>query len=447
MSKTIIEPEREIPIVHHTDVLVLGGGPAGVGAAVSAARCGVDVTLIERYGFLGGLSTGGLVIALIHMTDGVHPIVGGLCQEFVNRLETMGAIKSWDSVATSLDKTKTRSPSYIFDAELFQCLMHQIAREARVHLQFHTWAVGAVVADHHLQAVIVESKAGRQAISAQVFVDASGDADMAKWCGVPFEKNEPAQCQSVGLPFRIGGVDIERASQFCAEARGDSGRPTPHYQRVADQVAAASRTDPNDQGVPIWWIEGVHPGEVWVDIINLPGLDPLAPQELTEAEIRGRERILNTLAAYRRYVPGFESAYLIEVAPHIGVRESRRIIGSYRLTCQDLEEGRSFHDSIGRGWNGPLAKKAGGQGAASGYSFPIPYRCLVPRQMDNLLFAGRCISVESTALEYVRMIPQCIVTGEAAGVAAALAVQQNIPPDQLDVTQIQAILRDRGAIL
>lgn len=443
MMRTIKESSRAIPVVHETDVLVVGGGPAGVSAAIAAARAGVDVMLLERYGALGGLATGGLVIAMVGMTDKAGRITGGLCQTLTERLDAMGAL---DRQNTLTEDGKARVGiaqfDYMFAPEHVKYLMNQMVLEAGARVRFHTFGVGAVVDGGHVRALITESKAGREAIAAKLFIDTTGDGDMAVWCGAPFETSQAAPdgrfSASIGMPFRMSGVDVERALQFRDENRGSD-----EYKDIVAKLVTDSEVD--GKTVPVHWRPGVHAGVVWVNAVNFPGLNPFSPEDLTEVEIQARQRIFRVVEAYRRHMPGFEDAHVLDVATQVGVREARRIVGEHVLTREDLlAEDHVFEDSIGLSWNGPLERQSRRE---PGHSLTIPYRCLLPRGVDNLLFAGRCISVEGRVLEYVRLIPTCMVTGEAAGTAAAMAVKQDSAPARLDVSALQETLRAHGAIL
>lgn len=427
MMRTITEPAREIPVVADVDVLVAGGGPAGFGAAAAAARMGATVMLVERYGCLGGMATGGLVLYMDGLSDGTERVIGGLCWESMEQLEARRGLAQ-------------RGPlRYDVDSELYKVVLDQMCLEAGVRLRFHSWVVGSVVEDGTVKGLILESKSGREAVMANIVIDATGDGDVAAFSKAEYDLGG----MRIGLNMKVGGVDRERYQGF-AEANPEKAR----------QLRATVREQggfPIGMGPTPYSKEGVF----WVNVIGLAERSGAGPRDgssyadywdgtlsavdaddLTHAEVELRRRLVDSLAFYRNNVPGYENVRLLSFASQIGVRESRRVRGKVVLTGKDVYGGREFDDAIGR---------AGIPGRA--VSYQIPYRALVPKDVSGLLIAGRCISADHEALGPLRVIPPMIVTGQAAGTAAFMSVELGIQPDQVDPAVLRRQLVSDGVIM
>ncbi len=389
----VIQPQREIPILHQTDVLVVGGGSAGVVAAIAARRTGAEVTLVERYGHFGGLWTGGLVVLITgHIVKGGKQVCQGIGEEIMQRLEKLdGGI---------IDRRPGVDPTV--DAEAAKYLMVEMVEEAELKVFLHCWGVDAIVRDNEVLGVVFESKAGRHAVLAKVVVDATGDGDIFATAGAEFEHRS----HNIGLVSRVGNLDrIEPPPEAAAKVKEIMrrlGRPTP--------------------------VTGVH----WVNMRG-PEADGLDLETLTRMELNHRKFIWRHLQQVRSQ-PGFERLYLVETAPQLGVRITRVLLGVSMVRWSDMEAGVQLPDVVGYG--GGTARE-----------WPIPYGSLVPEKLDNLLAAGRCIAAEMRMADLVRLIPNCFVTGHAAGVAAAVAVQDGCRPRDVDVKKVQRILREQGAYL
>jgi hypothetical protein len=424
----ITRPARDVPVVAEPDVLVVGGGAAGIAAAVSAARCGASTMLAERYGSLGGMATGGLIILLLTMDDGAgHPMVGGVCQELVDRLAARGATyfppeSEWNAADERLvDRYRGwglvwgRGPhrvrySVAFDPEEFRFVANEMVASAGARLRLHSWATEPLVRDNRIEAVLFQSKAGPEAVRARVVVDASGDADLVAGVGEAFERERVHPW----LWFRMANVqDVEAA---IAAARGK------FFPTLGGQFF---KTPGRGRTLMPWGI---------ADAIDRK-IDATDPDELTHAEVECRRLVMEVVDRLRREVPGFEQAYLSDVAWQLGITESRRLVGRYVLRRED--EGRVFPDAIALtgNWTKYDAR------------YSIPYRSLLPQRIRNLLVAGRCISVDHRVHHSTKEIPPCMATGEAAGVAAALAARGDGDVQRVDVGRLQAVLRERGAIL
>lgn len=389
----VIQPQRELPVLHRTDVLVVGGGSAGVCAAIAAKRAGVDVTLVERYGHLGGLWTGGLVLVIIgHIVRGGKQVCQGIGEEMMRRLDKMpGAI---------INRRPGSNPTV--DPEAAKYLMVEMIDEARVKVFLHCWGVDAIMDGNSVVGAVFESKSGRQAILAKVIVDATGDGDLFAAAGAEFEH----RTHNIGLVSRVGHVDRidpERAKQV----------PKPKYLGSPTPVA------------------GVN----WANMLG-PEVDGLNVETLTRLELQHRKFLWHNMQKIRN-TPGYDKVVLLETAPQLGVRITRVLCGTATVRLADLKAGTRFPDVIGVG------------GAASGNhgEWQIPYGALVPVQVDNLLAAGRCISAELRMADLVRLIPNCFVTGHAAGAAAAVAVQDGCRPRDVEVAKVQKLLRQQEAYL
>jgi FAD dependent oxidoreductase len=430
----VSEAARETPIVAETDVLVVGGGPAGVCAAVAAARAGARVILTERYPHLGGLASGGEVIVLDDMADLREKTVGGLSDEIVERLEALGAAvyppledqfvsseaawRRWgrwglqDNYARTRPKTITYAVA--FDPEALKFVALQMVDAAGVRLRLHSLFVAAIVEDGVIRGGIFETKAGREAIRAAVVVDASGDGDVFASAGAEFELGR----YIMTVVHRFANVDVERAIAW------EFSQPD-EFARLDKEIKAIY-----GGSWEYWWLRTTIDGVVWCNCPHIPNQNALSVDDQTYVEYEARKRIFSALQFARENLPGFERAQLVDTAPQLGVRQTRLLRGQYILTKEDVLGRRWFADRIGRGRD-----------------YYYPYRTLLPLGVDNLVVAGRCFSATSEAQKMSREIPPMFVVGQAAGEAAAMAVQQRIPPREVDVAELQDRLRRAGALL
>ena len=412
---TVVQPRRDLSILRKTGVLVVGGGPAGTAAALSAARLGVDVTLVERYGYLGGLATGGLVLAIFPLYGrNNQQVIRGIGEEMMQRLDKLkfGIIE------------RQSAPVYpTVDAEAFKYVLADMVLKSGMQAYLDCWGVDAIVdAKGAVRGAVFESKSGRQAILADIVVDATGDGDIYAAAGAPFQKVK----DNIGLVSRIGNVTVE-------DLMGDNMEMT---SGARDKIKGARPT----RGAPVSAFQG-HVGSPTpapqVNWLNMKGPvgDALDVTELSNLELKHRIAIWNNLERARKRA-GAEQAYLVETAPQMGIRITRLLAGMKSLTMEDAKKGVRFKDVIGYG------------GAyASASEFQIPYGCLVPSKLENLLAAGRCVSAEFAIADTLRLIPICWVTGHAAGVAAAISVKDKCKPREVDLTKLQGTLRQQGAYL
>jgi hypothetical protein len=405
--ETVFEPGRDLDVIEQAEVVVAGGGPGGV-AAIAAGREGADVLLIERYGYLGGLATGGNVIALPPFQEGGDQVIQGLAHEFRATLERQGAARR--------PANAWREDVCEFDPEAWKALSLSVSREAGVRFLFHAWVAAAAADDGAIEAIVIESKSGRHAVRGRVFVDGTGDGDVLAWAGSEFEKSD----HRIGLVPRIGAVDMDRFEQWRAANDGEWGAVCSEMQERFGAVWGAARSYRDD----VTWLNN-----------GLAG-DALDVRDLTRIEMTLREQIAGVHALYRERVPGFEDSFVLDTAPQIGTRESRRITGLHRLTIEDLSGGR-FEDSVGLGNRYDI----------EGHVWQFPYRCLVPSGIPNGLATGRCISTTHEAHEFTREIHNCLTVGQAAGAAAAMASRAGTPVADIDVPELQSRLRRQGARL
>jgi ribulose 1,5-bisphosphate synthetase/thiazole synthase len=411
----VFQPRRELTILRKTGVLVVGGGPAGTAAALSARRLGADVTLVERYGYLGGLATGGLVLAIFPLYGRQNQqVIQGIGEEMMKRLDKLkfGIIE------------RNSAPVYpTVDAEAFKYVLADMVLESGMNAYLDCWGVDAIIdATGAVRGAVFESKSGRQAILADVVVDASGDGDIYAAAGAAFQKVK----DNVGLVSRIGNLDVE--DMFGENREITSGN------RNKTKGARPTR------GVPVSDLNGYvgsptpAPKVNWLNMKG-PVADGLNVAELSALELKHRKAIWNNLERARNKA-GADQAYLVETASQMGVRLTRLLSGAKKLTIQEAKAGARFKDAIGYG------------GAyANSPEFQIPFGCLVPAKLENLLAAGRCISADFEVADTLRLIPICWVTGQAAGVAAALSINDKCKPRAINITKLQNILRQQGVYL
>jgi hypothetical protein len=444
----VTEPARATEVFGEFDVCVLGGGPAGLAAAVSAARGGARTLLVERYGFLGGMGTAGGVtnFAGLYGRRGgrMQQLVRGVVDDLLERIDRLGGLNQ------PQDGLQGRIRVRSYDTSAYKCAADDWLLGAGVQLLFHALAVGALmdtpragarVDGNRIDALLVETRSGRRAIRAREFVDASGDADLAHFAGVPYELGDgQGSALFPSTMARIGNVDADRAQAAIGEFKAIDALMAAAAGRYRfPRSGAILRPQRN----PREWRANV------TQLANERGqaVDATDARQLSAAEVEGRRQIVEYLRFLRAEVPGFEAAELVEIAPQVGIRESRRIVGAYALTGEDVLGGAHFDDVIGlNSW--PAEQHVAGRiewgfarDADNAYNH-LPWRMLVPQRVVNLLVAGRCASMEHVGQSAARASGGCFVMGQAAGTAAALRVA-----GRFSVPALQAALRDAGADL
>lgn len=425
------EASAVTPVVARTDVAVVGGGPAGVSAAVAAARNGATVTLLERYPHLGGLASGGMVLVLDDMTNGAEISVRGIAQEYVDRLTRLGLAvyppqedrRRGDDVWWKWSRwglfdfhshgmPKPITYAVAFDPDGWKRVSNDLVSESGVNLRLHSWFSAPIVSDGRITGVVCETKSGREAVLADVVIDTTGDIDVASRAGASHVNGS----YIVTLVFRLGGVDFETAERF--------ERESPAEARAVNRQAKRILGGAWD----LWWLRTPLPGVAWCNCPHMSGYDGTSVADLTRAAFEARRRINDLVDYVQHHYPGFEDAYLLDVGEQMGVRQSRLLQGEYVVTKDDVVQRRHFVDSVARGRD-----------------YYTPYRALLPRDVDQLLVAGRHYSVTPEAQRMSREIPPCMAMGEAAGVAAAQALDAGVLVRNVDVAAVQTRLRAQGA--
>ena len=430
------EPQRDTPVLAEHEVVVLGGGPAGIAAAAAAGGAGRSTILVERYGFLGGAGTAAGLAKFCGLHAKVHgehrQVVHGIADDVLSRLNALGAL----SAPHSLFGGRIQAQAY--DVSAYKLVADQVLLEAKVRLLFHAMAVG--YRDGHL---LVETKSGRRAIRGRIFIDCSGDGDLACWAGAPYEVGDgKGNMLYPSTMYRIGGVDPARAGnawETIAARMEEAERAGRRFPRKKPIV----RPQPN----PVEWRANL------TQIRNRDGsaVSGIDAEQLSWGEVEGRRQVWDTFQFIRETTPGFERAYIAEIAPQIGIRETRRIGGVYQLTENDVLDCADFPDAIGvNGW--PVEEHKAGdvefrfQRAPRGYN-QLPYRILVPLGVDNLLVAGRCASMTHGGQSAARVSGACFAMGQAAGSAAHLALKLGVAPSDVDAAELQTHLMQNGAWL
>jgi len=458
---TIQEPARQIPVAARTQVLVVGGGAGGYPAAIRAARNGAEVLLVERHAMVGGTGPMSFVTEFLSCEN-----YSGILEELHDRLATH------DGTAPDF------RPEYFnlsYDPELMKLAVLDMLIEAGVSLLFSTQVVDVLMDGQAVKGVVIENKSGRQAILADVVIDASGDADVAMRAGVAMHPHETPQ--PMMMLCRMGGVDWKRIEDYARAHPDDfsklwgtppNGLDGAQYVHVTGwrSVVADGKADGSLPGVFGHHISvfGATPANIrngigYLYAVQVLNRDPTDAADLTGAEIEGRRKARDILPFFKR-VPGLENAFLIDMAPQIGVRDSRRIVGDYTLTRDDIFDAARFDDEIAlKVYRGPNLKgwvrhstdgSEGGKGHDPGELpmsvtvFGIPYRCLLPEGVDNLIVSGKTVSFDNEAHQRCRLMPECIAMGEAAGTAAAVAVRDGVAPRNVDIGEVRRLIAHGG---
>jgi ribulose 1,5-bisphosphate synthetase/thiazole synthase len=442
--QSITEPRRETPVWGDFDVVVLGGGPAGIAAAACAARLGTRTLLIENYGFLGGMGTAAGVTNFCGLHANVHgqvrQVVHGIADELLRGLENLGGLNA----PHLLFGGKIAAQAY--DNAAYKLAADDLILSSGAQVLFHALAVGVVMnSSSSIAALLIETKSGRFAVQARCFIDCSGDGDLAAFAGVPFEKGDDGKSMMYPTTmFRVNGVDAEKVGksylnldELMLEAEKKGYRfarrmPIVRPQKNSSEWRANVTQLSNPDGSPV---------------------DGTNAAQLSAAEIQGRKQASDFFRFLRESVPGFDQSYLLELAPQLGIRETRRVLGEYQLTERDVLDSTSFPDTIGvNGWM--IEEHVAGSVSfvwpvvPNGRGFNhLPYRMLLPLRVDNLLVAGRCASMTHMGQSAARVSGGCFVMGQAAGTAAVLALRRNLIPRHLPSLELQMQLEADGVFL
>ena len=441
------------------DVLVIGGGNAGCAAAVAAARRGAKTLLVERYGFLGGTATAAMVGPWMTFHSGSKRIVGGIAQEIVERLQRKGG--SPGHVHDSSDYVSTITP---FDPEIHKAVLFEMMREAGVDLLLHAYFLRASVGESGVEGATFATVAGERDYRAAYTIDTTADAYVAASAGVATQQgDERGRVQPASLMFRLSHVDLSKTATYVRMHPDQMRTSLKAHERLAPAMTAVAglydlwndALEHGEVNVPrelVSFFVSPYPDEVSVNMTRVTGVDPLDPDDLTRAEVEARGQVMQLLEFFRNRVPGFENARLAATGTQIGVRESRRIVGEYTLTREDVLQARRFDDAVARSAYPIDIHNPSGSGTTThrlpeGESYEIPYRCMVPQYVDRLLVAGRCISTTHEALASTRLTPTVMTLGQAAGTAAALAKRTGKRLRDIDTQALRAMLMDDGVLV
>jgi hypothetical protein len=447
-GKTISEAVRQTRVCRTADVVVVGAGPGGIGAAVMAARSGADTVLIERYGHLGGMGTGGLVTIIPNLSDfSGKQQIAGISQEWIDRLKRRDAAdhpknEHWGSKDPKLVdyyenrsffnvREKTVIYSVHIDAEISKCILNDMVTEAGVKTYLHSWGTEPIMDGNRVKGVIFQSKSGRQAVLAKVVIDSTGDGDLLPFSGADFKSDIDPSLRIANLSFSywIANVDLKKYQDY---------RKT-HAQELAEQMREIRKR----HGHPGFLTSNLKDQDdlVWV-FPRYANSSQVDVEELTRVEFLGRKEMLISHDYYKKNIPGFEKSYIVLTNPQLGTRGARRIVGEYLLTERDMDTNVPFDDTIA-----VFPSVDRGQDSIKYPLAYMPYRCLIPRKVNNLLVACRAFSSNAVHNNFFNLIPHCIALGEAAGIAAAQAISSGVDLRKINVRALQTSLKKHGAIL
>ena len=442
-TRIIDEPARRTALFGEYDLVVLGGGPAGIAAAAAAARAGLATLLVERYGFLGGMGTAAGVTNFCGLHANVHgelrQVVHGVADELIGRIDRLGGLNAPHVLFGG------KSMAQAYDNAAYKIAADDLLAASGVNILFHALAVGVTMHDAQaIDALLLETRSGRVAVRARIFVDCSGDGDLAAFAGVPYELGDGAgNMLYPSTMFRVNGVDPARAK--------DAWATIPALMQEAE---ARGMRFPRKGAIVR---PQKHAGEWRVNITQLrnddgTAIDGTDAREMSDGELQGRRQVMQTFE-FLKTVPGFEESYIVDIAPQVGIRETRRVTCDYMLSESDVLDCADFNDNIGiNGW--PIEEHVKGDVSfrfpdiprARGYN-QLPFRMLLPLGMRNLLVAGRCAGMTHGGQSAARVSGPCFVMGEAAATSAALALKSNAAPRAIDVSALQSKLSAQGVWL
>ncbi len=441
--KTINEPSRTIPVLAETDVLVIGSGPGGLSAALACAREGVKTMLVERYGCFGGVITQCMIGTVAWYRSSMETIdAGGIGVEFEQRAKEIGA----------------STPIFLYEVlhtEVFKHTADQMVQEAGIVPLLHCHTADVIMEGNVVKGVITESKSGRQAILAKRVIDATGDADIAFRAGVPCRMDPKEKLEEASVNFGCSGVDIDKFLNYILNqpsSISDWGNESGEKEEAEFSTylvepfnkAKEAGEIPKDVRMESYWGDFNDAGEIpTLNALHMANFDPTDVKDLTRAEMKGRQQVMWAVAALKKYTPGFEKARLRTIGSSLGVRESRKIEGIYHLTGQDVMHQARFEDSIG-----VVPEFLDGNNIAimpsTGRYFHMPYGSLLPQKVENLLVAGRCVAGDKISHAATRQMMCCTVTGQGAGVAAAVSVKDKVSYRDVNIATVQKALKKQG---
>lgn len=448
-TRRIVEPQRHIPVLDECDVLVIGGGPAGISASLSARRAGADTILLERYGCFGGvITTVGIETLAWYRYEGTVDSEG-IGVEMEKLAAKMGGATKWPY-----------NDSQCLDADFFKIVADQLVTEAGVRPYLHSLATEVIMDGDVIKGVITESKSGRNAILAKRVIDCTGDADIAYLAGAPFRKTAREEMMPVTTVFSCAGVDKERFLQYIRENPAtyadwgstwdqettgkEDSLPSPYLEKEFVRAREMGLIPREIDTLGGSWSALSDVGEATnLNIVHMKGVDCTDVRDLTKAEMQGRRETLYALKALKSVVPGFANAKLRNFGMTLGCRDSRKIVGRYALTEADVKNQARFKDAVGifpeflDGYNVLILP-------TTGRYFQVPYSCLVPRSVDNLLVAGRCVAGDRISHCAMRNMMACTVTGQGAGAAAAVSLKEKTSTAAVDITRVQDELQRQG---
>ena len=441
-ARFIREPERRVPVFGDYEIVVLGGGPAGIAAAAAAAGHGRKTLLVEHYGFLGGMGTAAGVTNFCGLHANVHgehrQVVHGIADQLLARIDRIGGL---NTPHLALGKILAQA----YDTAAYKCAADDLLLANGVELLFHALAADVRLASPDtIEALLVETKSGRRAVLGKIFIDCSGDGDLAAWAGAPFELGDgTGNMLYPTMMFRVNGVDPHAAG----EAWTAIPRLMDEAERRGEKFSRKAAIVRPQKNPTEWRVNATQ-----IKSANGRAIDGTDARDLSAGEIEGRRQALAFFDFLRRDVPGFGEAYIVDTPPQLGIRETRRLTGEYQLTGADVLTCADFPDTIGvNGW--PIEAHVAGNvewrwpGPVSRGFNQLPYRMLLPRAVRNLLVAGRCASMDHDGQSAARVSGSCFVMGEAAGTAAHLALAQRKAPADIRVDDLQRMLQGHGAYL